>query len=215
MPVTPLPDNIVDIVRDLQRRIHTLETAAPMRATSMTAGTTIIKDDAGIARVAMGLIADDEYGLAVYNADGALVYEANAAGVVVPRQDGQITKANDTVTATSASFVRTWSATFTVVVADAIQVQAVVGADAATTGEARLAVNVGGVTYAATQTIAAGTADPYEWKWAIPGLVVGTGPIVVDLEVRRTGGAGDLHVYAPLQAAAATAASIGATATGV
>lgn len=73
MPETPLPDGLDKIVKDHDRRLHTLETAAPQRFTSMSAGTYTVTDDSGVTRVQFGLLDDGTYGVGVLDDTGILV----------------------------------------------------------------------------------------------------------------------------------------------
>jgi hypothetical protein len=101
------------------------------------------------------------------------------------------------------------------VTADAVQIQLAVGADAATTGEVRITTNVSGSPISAVLSVPASTAAAYEWKWKVPGMILGTGPITFQIQARRVTGAGNINVYPPTQMHETTAATIGATATGV
>lgn len=209
MPRTPLdPYDISGQFSDIKRQLHSLSTGAMLRNASMS-------DPDGVGRVYIGLLPDGDYGIEVRNADGVTVYLAESAGVVYPREALQITKWGDAVAVTDGAFSIIWGMVSAYATADAVQVQAYILADAATTGEARLTVNLGGTPVTAVQSIPAASGAFYEWKWDVPGMVAGTGPIVVGLEARRTSGAGNVNVYPPIQAYMTTAASIAATVTGL
>lgn len=209
------PGDVNADLAEIFRRLHALETASPMRRTSMTEGTTRFLDGGGQERVSVGIISTGDYGFEVMNEAGLPVYRADSDGVSYPRQPLQMFKAGDYVSVASGTFTRTWNLVCSYATGDAVQVQVYLLADAATTGEAQLTVNLGGSPVTAIQAIPAASGAYFEWKWAPPGLVVGTGPIQVGLEIRRTSGAGSVYAYPPNQAFHSTAAAIAATPTGV
>lgn len=206
----PTPGTAPEWMAEVERRLAALERAPRATRTS-------ISDAAGVERVILGAVdeAGSDYGFEVRNDTGDTVYQAGADGVAYPRLPLQMLKANDNVVVTSATFVPTWSLVCPYATADAVQVQVAVAADPATTAEVRLSANLSGTPVTATFVVPASTANYYEWKWAPPGLVVATGPLAVDVEVRRTGGAGNVYAYSPVQAYMTTALSIAATPTGV
>jgi hypothetical protein len=206
------PTDLAAHLRDLERRIDDLERAPRLTNASIT-------DDNDVERIEFGALDDNEpptdFGLVIRNADGVAVLYASADGVMRPYQTWQASQWAESIPVTSGTFGPTWALSNPYSTADALQVSVAIGADAATTGEARLSANISGSPVTATLTIPAGTLNYYEWKWAPVGLVAGTGPIIVTLDVRRTAGAGTVHAYCPIQAFSAVAADIGATATGI
>jgi hypothetical protein len=210
--------DIGGMLADLARRVRDLERRPTLRNTSMTSGTTTIRDDNDVTRVRLGLTADggSDYGLVIFNESSEVVYETGAAGVAYPRQALQVYKAGDVKTITSGTWDQAWTMVTAYAVADAVQVQVAVATPVGTTAEARLTCpSISGSPSTAVHTVPSGTTAYYEWKWAPAGLEVGVGPITFMLEVQRTGGTGDVAVYPPVQAYGAVAGSIAASATGV
>jgi len=208
-------NDIGGMLGELSRRVRDLERAPALRNTSMTSGTTTIRDDNDVARVKLGLVGDDSYGLAVYDDAGTPTFRLTEAGQVYPYEPLPVSKWDDSVAVNAASFVPVWAATCSYATADAVQLQTYVAADAGTTGEVRLSANLSGTPTTDAIAIADGSGDYREWKWAPSGLVAGTGPVVFTLEARRTGGSGDVNVYPPVQSFMTTAEAIGASGTGV
>lgn len=195
---------------EIERRLAALERAPRLTNASIT-------DDAGVVRVMLGRMneAGTDYGFEVRNDTGDTVYQAVNEGVAYPRLPMQILQSGLFVPVTSATFGPQWDLVCPYATANAVQVQTYVSADAATTGELRLTMNIGGSPVTATVAIPAASGNYYEFKWAPVGLAVATGPIVIGVEARRTSGAGNVNVYAPVQSYMTTAESIAATPTGV
>jgi hypothetical protein len=115
---------------------------------------------------------------------------------------------------TSASFAATHEHRLQAATGNAIRLEAAIGTDVGTTAEARIRLAAGSDTYSAVQSVPSGSAPTLIWAWSAPSLIVGAGTYLVQLEVRRTSGAGNVYVYPP--GAGMTGASlIGATTTGV
>jgi hypothetical protein len=209
MPDVPKPENLSSYISDLERRIRVLETAPRLKSSSNS-------DQSNVTRNLIGQFPDGgDFGFELRNPTGVTVFRADSLGLAYPRIPLSLTKAADYIIVTSGTEVTTWSLTTAMATADAIQIQLGVSADAATTGTIRIATNISGTSYTAAQAIPALFNDFLEWKWAPAGLVVGTGPIVYDVLVTRTSGAGNVNVYPPLQGFMATSTSIGATPTGI
>lgn len=104
-------------------------------------------------------------------------------------------RAGDEFATTSASFVTAYRTNVRNLLGDGIQVSGFVIGDAATTGELRL--NLFGVGTTSAFTILASATVPFTFKWDFPGGPVGSITTQLDVEIRRTGGAGSVHVLEP------------------
>jgi hypothetical protein len=210
MPKTSIdPTDIGAVLSDLQRRLHDVECAAGLTNAS-------VADPAGVKRVLLGrLDSAGNYGIEVRDQNGNSMIRVDGNGLRYPGLPMLYRKAGDPVIVTSGTFTSVWEGFIPWVSHNAVRWNSTIGVDAATTGEARLRTNVGGTTYSAVKTLAAGTANAYEWNWAIPGLTFGTGPVNVTLEVRRVTGAANINAYGPNTLLQQAAADLGATATGV
>lgn len=203
-----MPDDLSTTIKDIQRRLAALETAPRLTNSSMS-------DPNGTDRIIIGQFSDGDYGLQINNPAGMTVYKAGQYGVTRPDYLLQLTQPNTYTDINSATFVTVWAATCTYVTADAIRFTIAVSADAATTGEVQITSNISGSPTTAVQTVPASTANGYEWNWAPPGLIVGTGPVIFSLQARRTSGTGLIHVYPPTQVLMSTSDVLRATATGI
>jgi hypothetical protein len=138
-----------------------------------------------------------EQGLLVQRTDGKdmLAIGANGRGLLKPVMTYQPHRLNDFVVTTAGAFTAIWQYDVPSIPSNSISVTVAVGADAGTTGEVRLAIG-GLVTNA--QTVPAGTLNSYVFKWDIEeaGLDISS-QFFCNVEVRRTGGAGNLNVYTP------------------
>lgn len=210
MPDIPKPEDLSSYISDLERRIRLLETAPRLKSSSNS-------DDNNVTRTVFGQFPDPDgdFGLEIRNASSTLTFRADSLGIAYPRIPLSLTKAADVIAVTSATEVNTWRLTTAMATADAIQIQLQVTSDAGTTGTLRISANIGGTSYTAAQVVPALFSGFLEWKWAPVGLVVGTGPIVYDILATRTGGAGNINAYPPVQGFMATSTSILATPTGV
>lgn len=115
---------------------------------------------------------------------------------------------------TSSSFVGTWESAIGFVNFRAMRWVSQIGVDASTTGEAKLSVlGLDSGVY----TLPAASLAAYTWDWLHQldlGALPGTGALF-QLLVRRTSGAGTIHVYAPDVVGFAEPADIGATSDGL
>jgi hypothetical protein len=205
------PHSLPQHLREMERRIEVLERAPRL-------GNSSINDDNDVERIVLGQLDEDDpdsFGIRIANADTVAVLEVDAAGVLRPYQNWQASRWDESVPVTSAAYVPTWAESNPYSTADAMRLTVYLATDPATTGEARLSSNLGGSPVTSAVTIPAGTATYYEWNWAMPGLVAGTGPIVITLDVRRTSGAGNVYAYQPIQCFSGVASDLGATPTGV
>jgi hypothetical protein len=206
----PMPEDSTTEIQDILRRLRNLELSPRLTNASMA-------DLSNVERVRLGLLSDESYGIQVFDENAATVFKVNGTGINTPSLPLQYRKAGDPAAAvTSGSFVNVWEAAISEVTHDAVTWNVTISADAATTGEARLiAPNVSGSPTTTALSIPASSSTAYEWDWAIPGLDIGASGVFVVLQMRRTGGAGNLYAYGPNVLYQANADRIGATASGV
>lgn len=206
----PTPGTAPEWMAGIERRLAALERAPRLTNAS-------ISDDAGRTRVSLGRLDPDadDYGLVVYDENETVTFWADGRGTIYPQQQWGLRQAGLYIPITGAAFAPVWQVVTSYTTTDAMRLQVYVSADTATTGEVRLSCNVGGTPVSATVPIPALFGDYVEWKWAIPGVIPGTGPIEVAVEARRTSGAGAINVYQPAQAVSIDSILAGATPTGL
>lgn len=205
----------------IEERLRALETAPRISTTSQRGGSYILLDDDGREVVFFGEYlrgsGDPGYGFQVQVPDGAgpstqpTVIEVDDDGLEAPYLDFPLHKSDAPVIVTSGTFINTWDGGAALVVARAIQVGVTITTDGGTTGEAR--VTAGTVTSSA-HTLPSGSSAYYAWDLLLEEDTLGSGPLFVAVQARRTSGAGNVYVY---QAVCAQAGDngIGATVTGL
>lgn len=136
-------------------------------------------------------------GVIVQDQDGIdILLATRTRGLIFPAQQFEWRTPNEFTAITSASFVTVYESTVKRAPSTAVRFDAIVGADAATTGEVR--VQISGVVDGAAVTCAAGAFTYPEFKLDTAGLGLDPGSaFTVNLQARRTGGAGNINVYRP------------------
>lgn len=205
MPDIPQPESLGSYVADLERRIRLLESAPRLKNAS-------ISDETNTTRAIFGQFSDGDFGVEVRNSGGITVYKVGGAGQIYPRQQLYVTRGNDYVIVTDSSYVTTWEARTPYVTADAVQVSVTISTDPATTADFYISSNVPATS--AVVSAPANTSQSYLFRWAVPGMIVGSGTVTFQIWVRRTSGTGNVYVYIPEEAFVSSSASIGATPTG-
>jgi hypothetical protein len=219
-PILPAGADFLRKFRDLERRLEALERGERMPYTSQRGGTFELLDDQGRPVFYFGTYtrgAGTGYGVLAEVPDGAgpgtapSVFEVDDDGLEAPYLDIPFAKANDFLAVTSPTFVTAWSGNAALAVAMAVRVGYTIGCDAGTTGEVRV---VAGARTSSARPLAAGVFNNGTFDLLLMPNVIGTGPLGVHLQARRTGGAGNVNVYPPTQMAQAGNDGIGATTTG-
>jgi hypothetical protein len=157
-----------------------------------------------------------DYGVRALIHDGGGVgvhttsFEINGQGMESPQIPLVVLKANDFVVVTSGAFADVWNAWASLTVSDSITWRGTIGCDVGTTGEAKL---VSGATSSGVISLAAGAFTQTNWDW-LHGFTQG-GNRPYSLQVRRTGGAGNINVYPPYYVAQGGSAGLVSTPTGL
>lgn len=144
----------------------------------------------------------------------------DARGLVTPPPQFEWRRPQDTTVVTSASYVDVYQAIPVYMTGNAVDVLVAIATDAATDGNVRLKLtDPNGVDhFSAAQYLPGSTLDYYRFRWNLEagaGMEVGDGTFFVTVQVRRTSGAGNVHVFQPLPMIVRDAGKIGATPTGV
>jgi hypothetical protein len=210
MPVTPInPSDVFDRISEIERRLRDLASGSGLRNASMS-------DLDGVERVKIGRLEEGVYGILVKDDNGHPVFRVDGSGLTYPGLSLASKKSTDSVVVNSGSFVPAWETVESWVTHNSIRWRSSVVVDAATTGEARLyAPGIAGTPATSILGLPAGVQTEIGWNWAIPGLAIGSEQMMVQLQVRRTAGAGNISVYAPYNLWAANDTTIGATASGL
>lgn len=203
----------------IEERIRALETAPRITTTSQRGGSYQLLDDQGRKLFTFGEYtrgAFTDYGIQARVPDGAgpgtttTALEINVNGMEAPQIPLTISKSGDIVVVTSGTFTSVWAAWAALLISDTIVWRSIVGCDAGTTAEVRLE---SGGSFTGVITCAAGGFTNINYNW-LHGKNQG-GSLGMTLQVRRTGGTGNVNVYTPYYAAQAGSAGTSSTATGL
>jgi hypothetical protein len=200
-PRNPMPPNLAHELRELQRRLETLERAPRLTNAS-------ISDPAGVERIVLGLLDDGNYGLEVFDADGGTRLRVDGDGLSAPYLPGVPRDPNEYLVTTSPAFVTVWHSVFQITSHLAIGGQIGWAADPGTTGELRL--KLGAETTDAVP-LTAGSSGSQNFAW-LHNAPLSSGPQYVEIQARRVSGVGNINIYAPMLDMRAAG---GATASGV
>ena len=210
------PDTIPRQLDELHQRLRALETAPRANNTVVQNGTFMVVDGTNAERVRVGTLSDGTLGFEVHDAAGLSTLKVNDTGLTFPGINVPFRVAAQNITVTAASYVSTWECSIGYIAGDTIRWTSQVTADAATTGTARLyAPTVTGAPATATIAIAAGTQTQLQWNWQVPGMSLATGPVLIQLQILRASGAGNLNAYAPDNCWMSNHTFLGGTVTGL
>lgn len=174
------------------------------------------RDAAGTLVTAIGQLTTGSGAMVGSEPDGNATntfFLATSAGLVYPWITHSWYKANDAVNITAGAFTTAFHCRVELVQGSQAMVNVIVNSDVGTTGEFRLRHTVSGTT-TSTVTIPSGTQVDQAFRWELgSNMVVGTGPHVFQIEARRTGGAGNVYIFAP--GSLSISAQLGGTATGI
>lgn len=193
-----VPQTLADRLAALERRLASLERSPQLQNSSLTGGTITALNDSGQRVAEFGQLAGGNYGFAVNDAlsTQTILLVDDARGVSVPVIEHAWLKADDFTVVTSGSFTTLFRCHVSVPLAQVYSVTVVVTTAVATTGEVRLNIPGFGTTNAKSCPAAAQTDAVFAWD---PGMALGLGSTPFDIEVqaRRTSGAGNVNVYTP------------------
>ncbi|MFN0028414.1 MAG: hypothetical protein ACKV2O_14730 [Acidimicrobiales bacterium] len=181
---------------EVERRLRALERAPQLQNSSLTGGKVTALNDAGQRVAEFGKLAGGGYGIAV-NDSGSLVTLIGvqddtgwiAPGLVYPWR-----KITDGVVVTSPTFVTTYRTNILDLGGNTIVTAVSCFCPAATTGELRLSLPGFGST--ANKVLAAGVTTVTQFRW-LHGIALGAFSPELNVEVRRTAGAGNIDVFEP------------------
>jgi len=196
-------------LRQLERQVSDVHRSRNIRAAAMRGGMIRMIDDNGdeYARIGQGAWsgpggASFEHQLRFHDTAGNVRFLVGAeSGMVWPPTRAPwypvLAPTGTFVPVTSGSFVSTYRVIYTQA-ADAVRARFTIGVDAGTTGEVRL--ESGGPHQTAVVPLPAGTLADYHFNWHLGsdglGITLGT-DLSIDVQVRRTGGAGAINVHQP------------------
>jgi len=199
-------------VRQLERQVSDLQSSRGIRQSVVSGGRIRVTNDDGdeVARVGEGSWVGPggssglERLIWIRTGSGSLRFVASAeSGMVWPPTRAPwypvlpAAAGNTWVDVTSGSFTSTHRTIYTQA-ADAVRARFTIGVDAATTGELRL--ESAGPHQSVVLPLPASSIDDYQFDWWLGpdgvGVVLGT-ELSIDIQVRRTGGAGTIHVHQP------------------
>ena len=207
MGLADQPDTRARWMADVERQLRTLATAQRAANTSISDadGNELVRldregikiyDATGVLRVRLGYIDPSRgYGISVWDEDADLRAEVNDDGWRDPwlAHPWRPQTSPPRESTTSATFVTLWLARVELLTHKGAAMTAAWVTDAGTTGEIRLKASTGQTSAVA---IAAASAGTQQFQW-LHGLALGGGPINFELQARRTGGAGSVHLDQP------------------
>jgi hypothetical protein len=202
------PDDLTRRLREIERRLAALETAPRLKSAAMRNGLIEIVDDVGTVRTRLGLLPNGDYGVEAYNSDGIRVFSVGDNGMARPAMILPWFDSFDLApprTITQGSFGSFFNTRAPFVSADGLVLSINVGTDVGTTGELRVTIfsTAGNVT-SAVNTLGSGLGGggggtgPRTLRW-LHGLQLGVNDLTmsVQVELRRTGGAGNVYAVVP------------------
>ncbi len=214
--------------RDIERRLRNLEQPNQLSSASFVGRTRILDGDGNTIGVLGELVVtepggatSDETGVLIQNAGGADVFLAtDQRGLITPVPQFEWRRPQDTVIVTSASYVDVFQAIPVYMTGTGIDALVAIATDAATDGNVRLKLTDPSGTnhFSSARYLPGSSSDYYRFLWdleAAAGMEVGDGTFFVTVQVRRTSGVGNVHVFQPLPMIVRDAGYIGATPTGV
>lgn len=219
--MTVTPETLETRLNELKERIEKLETAPRAPHTTVQNGSFRIVNDngqlivlldknglrmfdlAGLTRAFVGnLDGLGNFGVRVRDGDNGIRFSIENDGYKDPwlAHPWRNQQAPDRVSTTSAAFISAWTATPEIITHEGCSVTAAWVTDVGTTGEVRLTCDGSG---GATSAVAlpAGASGVQQFQW-LHGSALGTGPTSFRLQVRRTSGAGSVHLDQPISALA-------------
>jgi len=190
--------------QDMERRLKVLEHSPALPFSSSRGGRVRLLDSDDNLMTVFGRFSDgsNEFqGFVMYDVNGEpmIMVRSDREGIIHPLVQAVFVPSNSFTPVTSGTFVTTHRLNPISIYYDVLRVAVQVGSDAATTGEVRLReVNSGLTTTALATTAGTIQLGVFEWLHGVtPGS--GNGDFVID--ARRTGGAGNINVYMPNEAA--------------
>lgn len=213
MPDPAMPPDLAARLRDIETRLSKLERLPRLPSSSTRGGSLRLLDDAGTTRWAAGNVLFDGsigdsttgYGVFEFDDQGAMI-RAQATGY-----RGQIYPAmpfpmhDPTPKAvTSPTFTGVFEARIQFPIHEVLSVQVAVQTDADTTGEVRLST-LGAAHTTAALPLPAATNSFAVFEWLHPAMCGLFDPrsgrevnLQVSLDLRRTGGTGQVRAFAPI-----------------
>lgn len=206
-----LPETLTDIIRDFDRRLHALETSSRLARSSIRDGALTIEKADGTLISRLGKQPDNSYGLVHHHENGQILYQhSSLTGQAFPGVPLALAKNADPFISTSSTFETAYACTVDTALTTAVLVNIPVSADAGTTGEIRLRNAVVGGATSNAKAITAGFSGYIQFNW-LHQQTVGSGVFAPLVEVRRTGGTGNIYVWPIGQAYQIEGSRIGAT----
>jgi hypothetical protein len=154
-------------------------------------------DADGETRLIIGQTEPGRYGIIVNDADGTTPrLWIDESGIRAPYLASPFVAADDYKTVASATFVVTHRAQVEQITSEGVYAWVTAGSDVGTTGEVRLRNTDTGVTTQAMTVPAASSGTVQQFRW-LHGSLLSAGPIVFEVQARRTAGAGNVNVYRP------------------
>lgn len=229
---TPLPTGdaaqMAAVLRDLKERMRTMETTGSLPSSSIAGGRLSVVNDEGTSDlVVLGEITltttnppgtEVDRGILVQDSDGQEIFLATRNhGVIKPLEQWEWRVPSTVATSTSATFETKWQSVIMSLPTSALVVVVNAFVDAATTGEIRLNVLDSSSHIINTDAYTLTTSPAYyTFKVdAAGGGIPRNENVFVNVQIRRTGGAGNVNVYEPMPCHAWDTTIYGASVDGI
>jgi hypothetical protein len=148
-------------------------------------------------RLIIGATEPGAYGVIVNDADGTTPrLWIDETGIRSPFLASPFVAADDYKAVTSGTYVITHRAQVELITSPGLYVWVTAASDPGTTGEVRLRNNFTGATTEAVTIPAGSSGTVQQFRW-LHGSDLNEGPIVFEVQARRTAGTGNLNVYRP------------------
>lgn len=192
-PILPPGEEYWEERKDIFRRLRNLERCAQLGSSSIREGALRILDETGAEIARFGQMPNGTYGLRILDEGGGRRAEIGSAGWIDPRIVGVTRDPAAVKAVTAGTWTQTWQVVIPLVIGMGVEVMIPWATDAATTGEVRVRAGA-----AATQaySLAAGSGGTLYPKW-LHDQTLGSGPMSLLVEMRRTGGINNVWAYQP------------------
>lgn len=192
-----LPSLMERDVEDLRRRLTIMERTNRLTNASITDGSLDVVDQDGNPRVELGKLADDHYGLAIFDEFGNARFQGDERGLVSPFIPATSVIASASAFSTSSAVLTpAYFLTLPEVAHAGLEVRVdwtIGGADTF-----KISVGVAAPLTGSTNeaTLVGPTSGTAVFKW-LHGQALGTTPFGFAVTVRRTAGAGSISIFQP------------------
>ncbi len=196
-PILPPGEEYWEERKDIFRRLRNLERCAQLGSSSIREGALRLLDGMSGERARLGQLDEGEYGMQVVDAGGMPRLRVDGRGMLFPFLPGVTLDPDAFKTVATSTWTFCWYWFTPMVSHQALELFVSWSVSSGTTGEARLTVPGGPSTDPLPLGGPAGSRHWSSFRW-LHGLTLSSGPMFIEVEVRRTAGTGNVIVYEPV-----------------